>query len=217
MAADRASVAASDIFSMSRYTGPKARINRRFAQDIFPPCKATERKPYCPGQHGPRLKRKSSDYALGLNEKQKLRFLYGLSEKQFRLSFERAKKERGIVGEIFLRSLEMRLDSVLYLMGLARTRRSARQFVTHGHVMVNRVRVNIPSFICSPGQCIEVANRSASKRLLAQNVEDTRYRNPPAWIAFNADLMKGQIDRVPSREEMTQEIDEQLIVEFYSR
>jgi small subunit ribosomal protein S4 len=202
---------------MSRYTGPKARINRRFSHDIFPACKATERKPYCPGQHGPRLRRRSSDYALGLNEKQKLRYLYGLTEKQFRLVFERAKKERGIVGEIFMRSLEMRLDSIVYLLGLARTRRSARQFVTHGHVMVDHVRVDIPSFICRPGHCVEVVNRTASKRLLSQHVEDTRYRNPPAWLSFNADLLKGQIDRIPAREEMTQEINEQLIVEFYSR
>jgi small subunit ribosomal protein S4 len=202
---------------MSRYTGPKARINRRFSQNIFPACKATERKPYCPGQHGPRLRRRNSDYAMGLNEKQKLRYLYGLTEKQFRLIFERAKKERGIVGEIFMRFLEMRLDSIVYLMGFARTRRSARQFVTHGHVMVNRARVNIPSFVCEPGHCIEVMGRTASKRLLSQNVEDTRYRNPPAWISFSADLLKGQVDRVPSREEMMQEVDEQLIVEFYSR
>ncbi|MDR0445265.1 MAG: 30S ribosomal protein S4 [Puniceicoccales bacterium] len=202
---------------MSRYTGPKARVNRRFSQNIFPACKAAERKPYCPGQHGPRLRRRHSDYALGLNEKQKLRYMYGLTEKQFRLSFERAKKERGIVGEIFMRSLEMRLDSVVYLMGLARTRRAARQFVTHGHVMVDRVRVNIPSFICAPGHCIEAVNRPASKRLLSQNVDDTRYRNLPAWMSFNADLLKGQVDRVPSREEMTQEINGQLVVEFYSR
>jgi small subunit ribosomal protein S4 len=163
------------------------------------------------------LRRRNSDYALGLNEKQKLRFLYGLTERQFRLFFERAKKGHGIVGELFMRSLEMRLDSVVYLMGLARTRRSARQFVTHGHVMVDRVRVNVPSFICSSGQCIEVVDRVASKRLLFQNVEDTRYRNPPAWMSFNADSLKGQVDRIPSREEMPQEIKEQLIVEFYSR
>jgi small subunit ribosomal protein S4 len=202
---------------MSRYTGPKARINRRFSQNIFPPCKAEERKAYCPGQHGPRLRRRHSDYALGLNEKQKLRYMYGLTEKQFRLFFERAKKERGIVSEIFMRSLEMRLDSIVYLMGLARTRRAARQFVTHGHIMVNRVRVDIPSFICAPGHCIEAVGRPASKRLLSQNVDDTRYRNPPAWISFNADLLKGQVDRIPSSEEMTQEINGQLVVEFYSR
>ena len=122
---------------MSRYTGATTRINRRFGMAIFPESKAMSRKPYIPGQHGPRLRRRVTDYSTGLNEKQKLRFMYGLSEKQFRLTFERAKNTRGITGEIFMQLLEVRLDNVVYMLGFARTRKAARQFVTHGHIQVN--------------------------------------------------------------------------------
>jgi small subunit ribosomal protein S4 len=131
---------------MSRYTGPTTRINRRFGMSIFPPNKAQDRKPHPPGQHGPRLRRKLSDYSIGLNEKQKLRYLYGLTEKQFRRTFERAKGKRGVTGEVFVQMLEKRLDAVLYSTGFAKTRRQARQFVNHGHVRVNGTKVDIPSF-----------------------------------------------------------------------
>ena len=121
---------------MSRYTGPTTKINRRFGMALFPENKAMQKKPYIPGQHGPHLRRRVTDYSMGLNEKQKLRFMFGLSEKQFRLTFERAKKVRGVTGEIFMQMLETRLDNVIYSLGFARTRKAARQFVTHGHVQV---------------------------------------------------------------------------------
>ena len=126
-----------------RYTGPTTRINRRFKTVLFPATKAYERKPYLPGIHGAHLRRRVSDYAKGLTEKQKLRFMFGLSETQFRLTFERAKRARGVTGEMFLRLLELRLDNVVYRMGLAKTRRSARQMVRHGHVLVFHASIGI--------------------------------------------------------------------------
>jgi small subunit ribosomal protein S4 len=202
---------------MSRYTGPKARINRRFNCEIFPSCKAVERKPYFPGIHGPRLRRKVSEYGICHNEKQKLRFMYGLTEKQFRLTFNLAKSKRGVTSEQFLRMLEMRLDSVVYLLGLARTRRAARQFVCHGHVVVNDQKVNIPSYRCLVGDVVGVYGRDTSKRYATQSVDDCRYRMIPMWITFDSAALKGRIEREPIAEELEQKINTQLIVEFYSR
>ncbi|MBQ6534871.1 MAG: 30S ribosomal protein S4, partial [Opitutales bacterium] len=127
---------------MSRYTGPTTKINRRFSMPIFAETKAMSKKPYIPGQHGPRLRRRVTDYSMGLNEKQKLRYMFGLSEKQFRLTFERAKRQRGVTGEIFMRLLELRLDNIVYQLGFARSRAAARQFVTHGHIQVNGKKVD---------------------------------------------------------------------------
>jgi small subunit ribosomal protein S4 len=158
-----------------------------------------------------------SEYALGLNEKQKARYTYGMSEKQFRLAFNRAKNTKGVTGALFLRSLELRLDSVVYNLGLAKSRSAARQFVTHGHILVNGKKVNIPSYLCSSGDVIEVANRAHSRQLAVSNIEMTRFRNMPVWLEFNSTLMKGIVNRVPERDEIAQSINEQLIVEFYSR
>ena len=202
---------------MSRYTGPKARLNRRFNCEIFPSCKAVERKPYFPGIHGPRLRRKVSEYGTGLNEKQKLRYMYGLTEKQFRLTFDTAKSLPGITSEEFMRLLEMRLDNVVYLLGFARTRRAARQFVCHGHIRVNGKKVDIPSYACSAGDVVEISSKDSSKRFAGQNVEDAKFRFMPAWLTMNPNLLKGTIERVPSAEELNQNINGQLIVEFYSR
>ncbi|MDR0590265.1 MAG: 30S ribosomal protein S4 [Puniceicoccales bacterium] len=202
---------------MSRYTGPKARINRRFNCDIFPPCRAVERKPYFPGIHGPRLRRKVSEYGVGLNEKQKLRFMYGLTEKQFRLTFDLAKSKRGVTSEQFLRLLEMRLDSVVYLMGLARTRRAARQFVCHGHVTVNAKKLDIPSYRCVVGDVVSIRGGDTSKRYALQSVDECRYRAVPVWMTFDATALRGRIEREPIAEELEQKINCQLIVEFYSR
>lgn len=202
---------------MSRYTGPVTRINRRFRQAIFAPNKAYERKGYPPGQHGPRLRRRVTDYSLGLNEKQKLRFMYGLSEKQFRLTFERAKKRRGVTGEVFMQMLEMRLDSIVYLMGLAKSRQAARQFVNHGHIFLNGVKVDIPSYHCQSDDELEVRDRTSSRQLATRNLEETTGRPLPAWLSLDSDALKGSINREPTREEMEPSINEQLIVEYYSR
>ncbi|MDR0392792.1 MAG: 30S ribosomal protein S4 [Puniceicoccales bacterium] len=200
-----------------RYIGPTTRINRRFKMAVFPLNKAYEKKPYLPGMHGARLKRRINDYSLGLNEKQKLRFMFGLSEKQFHLTFLKAKNMRGITGEAFLRLLECRLDNVVYLLGFAKTRRSARQLVGHGHVCVNGRKVNIASFACSPGDTVAMSEKISSRQLATRNLEDTHYRNCPAWLSVQSDAFNGVVNRYPTREEILPEINEQLIVEYYSR
>ncbi len=202
---------------MSRYTGPTTRINRRFGQALFAPTKAFERKPHPPGQHGPRLRRKASEYAIGLNEKQKLRFMYGMTEKQFRLTFEKAKNTRGVTGEIFLRMLETRLDSVVYRLGFAKSRAGARQLVSHGHVRVNGHKTDIASFIVKEGDEIEVRERTSSRQLATRSMEESQGRTVPEWLTLNADALKATINRLPSIEETENSINVQLIVEFYSR
>ena len=202
---------------MSRYTGPTTRINRRFSQAIFAPTKAFERKPHLPGQHGPRLRRKLSDYAIGLNEKQKLRYMYGMTEKQFRLTFERAKSKRGVTGEIFLQMLECRLDNVVYRLGLAKSRAAARQFVGHGHIVVNGKKTDIASFSVKEGDEIEVRERTSSRQLATQSLEGSQARIVPEWLNLNTDSLKATVNRVPSVDETEQSINVQLIVEYYSR
>jgi small subunit ribosomal protein S4 len=202
---------------MARYIGPTTRISRRFAQPIFGATKAFEKRPYPPGQHGPKLRRKVSEYAVGLNEKQKLRYIYGLLERQFRRVFENAKRERGITGERFLQLLETRLDSVVYLLGFSKSRAAARQFVNHGHIRVNGHKVDIASCNVLPGDEIEVKNASGSRQLATRNLEENRSRNVPGWLTINAEAFKATVNRLPTREEMEPGINEQLIVEFYSR
>jgi small subunit ribosomal protein S4 len=202
---------------MSRYTGPTTRINRRFSQAIFAPTKAFERKPHLPGQHGPRLRRKLSDYAIGLNEKQKLRYMYGMTEKQFRLTFGRAKSKRGVTGEIFLQMLECRLDNVVYRLGLAKSRAAARQFVGHGHIVVNGKKTDIASFSVKEGDEIEVRERTSSRQLATQSLEGSQARIVPEWLNLNTDSLKATVNRIPSVDETEQSINVQLIVEYYSR
>ena len=202
---------------MSRYTGATQEINRRFGMALFPAKKAMTRKAYIPGQHGPRLRRRVTDYSLGLCEKQKLRFMYGLSEKQFRLTFERAKRQRGVTGEIFMQLLEVRLDNIIYLLGFASTRKAARQFVIHGHVQVNGKKVDIPSYSCKAGDVIEVRDRTSSRQLAQRALDESQLKAAPAWIERFDEAYKGTISRLPIRDEMDQSINDQLIVEFYSR
>ena len=202
---------------MARYIGPKTRVSRRFGQLFLGSGKALERRNFPPGQHGPKSRRKFSEYAVGLNEKQKLRYVYGLLERQFRRVFEIAKKERGVTGERFLQLLETRLDSVIYLLGMAKTRASARQFVNHGHVRVNGHKVDIASYNVQPGDEIEVKNTPVSRQMATRNLEENRIRNVPGWLSLNPEQFKASVVRLPTREEMDQNINEQLIVEFYSR
>jgi len=145
---------------MSRYTGPTTRINRRFGMALFPANKAFERRTYPPGQHGRNFRRKLKDYGVGLNEKHKLRYSFGLTEKQFRNTFEKAKTKSGVTGEVFLTMLETRLDNVVYRMGLARTRQAARQFVNHGHMLVNGKKVDVPNFHVSAGDVVGVREKN---------------------------------------------------------
>ncbi len=202
---------------MSRYTGPAQRINRRFSQAIFPASKAFERKPHPPGIHGPRLRRKTSEYSAGLNEKQKLRYMYGLQEKQFRLLFDRAKAMRGVTGDQFLQLLETRLDNIVYLLGFVKSRRAARQLVNHGHVRVNGHKVDIASYSCRAGDVVEMCERPSSRQLATRGLEGNQFRSPPAWLSLQADTLRGQVSRLPAKEEMEPGVNVQLIVEFYSR
>lgn len=202
---------------MARYTGPTTRISRRFGVHLLGSAKALERRNYPPGQHGPKSRRKVSEYSVGLGEKQKLRYVYGLLERQFRRTFEIAKRERGVTGERFMQLLETRLDSVVYLLGIAKSRAAARQFVNHGHIRVNGRKLDIASYSVKPGDEIEVKNAPASRQFATRNLEENRIRNVPGWLTLNAETFKATVVRLPKRDEMDQNINEQLIVEFYSR
>lgn len=202
---------------MARYTGPTTRISRRFGVPIFGATKAFEKRNFPPGQHGPKLRRKLSEYAVGLNEKQKLRYTYGLLERQFRRTFEAAKRERGVTGTRFLQLLETRLDSVVYLLGFAKSRAAARQFVNHGHIRVNGRKVDIASYTVKAGDEIEVKNAPGSRQVATRFLEENRARNVPGWLTLNAEAFKAVVNRLPNRDEMEPGINEQIIVEFYSR
>ncbi len=202
---------------MARYTGPTTRISRRFGQPIMGASKSFDKKNYPPGVHGPRLRRKISEYSIGLSEKQKLRYAYGLMEKQFRRLFERAKRERGVTGDRFLQLLETRLDSVIFLLGFARSRQAARQFVNHGHIRVNGHKVDIPSYTVKSGDEIEVKPATSSRQLATRNLEETRARSVPTWLTLQEDALRATVTRLPEREDIEPLVNEQLIVEFYSR
>jgi small subunit ribosomal protein S4 len=202
---------------MSRYTGPTTRINRRFGMAIFPANKSFERRTYPPGQHGPSFRRKVSDYGAGLLEKQKLRMMYGLTEKQFRNLFQKAKRKQGITGDNFLSYLETRLDNVVYRLGFAKTRKSARQFVNHGHLLINGHKVDIPSYQVSVGDDITVREKTSSRQVATRNLDGSQYNNTPPWLEVKADSLQGTVSRMPQSDELEQSINVQLVVEFYSR
>ena len=203
---------------MARYTGPKTKISRRFGIPLFGPAKGLERKNYPPGQHGPKgSRRKQSDYAIALGEKQKLRYQYGLLERQFRRYFEIALHKRGVTGEILLQLLETRLDNVVYRLGLANSRASARQLVSHGHVTVNGKKVNIASYNVRAGDEIGVRTKAASRQMAARNLDMTQITPVPDWLSVNRDEVTGKVMRIPSRDEIQPIVNEQLIVELYSR
>ncbi|HZC35457.1 MAG TPA: 30S ribosomal protein S4 [Chthoniobacterales bacterium] len=203
---------------MARYTGPKSKISRRYGVALFGPSKALERKNYPPGMHGPKgSRRKRSDYSTALAEKQKLRFQYGLMERQFRRYFENALKKRGVTGETLLQMLETRLDNIVYRLGFANSRSAARQMVSHGHVAVNNRKVNVSSFNLRAGDVVTVKDRPASRRLATRNLELTQIQPVPDWLVVDKDQFQGKVVRIPSREEIAPIVNEQLVVELYSR
>ena len=203
---------------MARFTGPKAKVSRRYGVPIFGPSKAMERKNYPPGIHGPKgSRRKQSEYAIALGEKQKLRFMYGLMERQFRRYYEIALSRRGITGETLLQLLETRLDNVVFRLGFANTRRGARQLVGHGHVKVNGRKVDVSSFNVKPGDAITVRENPKSRQLATRNLDLTQISPVPDWLTVNREALSGAVARVPSREEIAPIVNEQLIVELYSR
>jgi small subunit ribosomal protein S4 len=202
---------------MARYTGPRVRISRRFGVPIFGPSKYLERRNYGPGVHGPKSRRKHTDYAIGLMEKQKLRYFYGLMERQFRGVYERALKKRGVTGETMLQILETRLDNVVYHLGFANTRPAARQMVAHGHVKVNGRKVSVASFALKLNDVVELGQANRSRQMAAKNLEGAGNRSVPDWLSLNKDGLRGVVMRIPSRDEIQPIANEQAVVEFYSR
>ena len=202
---------------MARYTGPRVRISRRFGIPIFGPSKYLERRNYGPGVHGPKSRRKHTDYGLGLIEKQKLRYYYGLMEKQFRGVYEKAKNKRGITGETMLQILETRLDNVVFHLGFANSRAAARQMVSHGHITVNGRKVNIPSFALKVNDAIQVKNSNVARQMATKGFEISTSRAVPDWLSLNKEEIKGLVMRIPSRDEIQPIANEQAVVEFYSR
>src|SRR6266850_8307054 len=188
---------------MGRYTGPKTKVSRRYGVPLFGPSKSLERKNYPPGMHGPKgSRRKQSDYGIGLAEKQKLRYQYGLLERQFRRLFEIARKKRGVTGETLLQLLETRLDNVVYLLGFASTRPFARQVVNHGHIRVNGRKTSTPSFNVKPGDIIEVRATAVSQQLVNKSLESAQIRAVPDWINFDRQAVRAQVSRMPTRDDI---------------
>lgn len=199
---------------MARYTGPKAKISRRYKESIFGDTKALKRKPHGPGQHG-KTKKKSSEYAVQLMEKQKAKYIYGVLERQFRKTFETASRKEGMTGVNLLRLLESRLDNTVYRLGVSPTRRGARQLVLHKHITVNGEIVNIPSYTLRPGDVIGV--RQKSKSLQTINDSLSGRANRFSWLQWNPTDMAGTFLNMPERDEIPENIKEQLIVELYSK
>jgi small subunit ribosomal protein S4 len=200
---------------MARYTGSSWKLSRRLGISLSGSGKELEKRPYAPGQHGPGQRKKISEYGLQLQEKQKLRHMYGVNERQFRNLFDKASKMTGKHGENFMILLDARLDNVVYRLGLARTRRQARQLVNHGHIIVDGGRVDIPSYQVKPGQTITLREKSRNLDIVKEAIEVNNF--VPDYLTFDADKLEGTLTRLPERSELPAEINEALIVEFYSR
>jgi small subunit ribosomal protein S4 len=201
---------------MARYTGPKVRISRRFNEPIMGDNKALQKKNYAPGQHGRGKKRKQSEYATQLAEKQKAKYIYGLLERQFAKMFATASRKKGITGEVLLQMLESRLDNTVYRLGIAPTRRAARQLVLHKHILVNGDVVNISSYTLKPGDLVEVRERSKSLEVITNSlsIQGARKYN---WLEWDNSEMTGKLINLPPRADIPENINEQLIVELYSK
>jgi len=201
---------------MARYTGPATKISRKFGEALFGPDKALQKKNYPPGQHGRGRRRKQSEYALQLQAKQKAKYTYGLLEKQFANLFDKAHRKQGITGENLLKFLEGRLDNVVYRLGLAPTRRGARQLVSHKHIVVNGHVVNIPSFAVKPGDQVGVREQSKSLESITNSLS-TRVTKKYPWLEWDGKDMVGKFLTYPERAQIAENIQEQLIVELYSK
>lgn len=200
---------------MARYTGPIWKKSRRLGISLTGTGKELDKRPYAPGQHGPNQRKKISEYGLQQQEKQKLRFMYGLNERQFRTLFNRAGKMKGVHGENFMLLLDSRLDNLVYRLGFARTRRQARQLVNHGHITVDGARVDIPSYLVKPGQVIGLREKSKNLDIVKEALEVNNF--VPDYLTLDENKLEGTFTRYAEREELPAEINESLIVEFYSR
>ena len=196
-------------------TGPVWKQSRRLSFSVLETGEELTKRAYIPGQHGPTKRVKLSPYGQQLAEKQKIRYMYGLNEKQFANTFYKAVKAKGVTGTVFLQLLESRLDNVVYRMGLARTRRGARQLVNHGHILVNGKKVDIPSYTVTPGSTIELKEAMKNNVVVKDALDATL--NTPAFVTFNKDTCKGTYVRLPERSEINPEFNELLVVEFYNR
>lgn len=201
---------------MARYKGPKSRIARKFKDPIYGPDKNLERKNYAPGMHGTsKRRRKISEYGLQLSEKQKAKYTYGILERQFAVTFEKASRKKGITGENLLQMLEARLDNVVFRLGIARTRDGARQLVSHRHINVNGKVLSIPSTILRVGDEVGVREKSKSLEVITESLAYKKNKYP--WLEWDQDMMTGKISSYPLREQIPENIKEQLIVELYSK
>ena len=201
---------------MARYTGPKTKIARRFGEPIFGPDKILAKRNFPPGQHGNNKRRKTSEYGLMLAEKQKAKYTYGVLERQFRNLFDHAARKNGITGVILLQSLESRLDNVVYRLGIAPTRAAARQLVSHKHIVLNGKVVNIPSCAVKPGDVVGVREKSKSLEVIEAALAGFNHSKYP-WIEWDESVKAGKFLHVPAREDIPENIKEQLIVELYSK
>ncbi len=201
---------------MARYTGPKSKIARKFGDPIFGPDKVLSKKNYPPGQHGNSRRRKTSEYGIQLREKQRAKYTYGVLEKQFRLTFEKASRSRGITGEVLLQLLESRLDNIVYRLGIAPTRAAARQLVTHRHITIDGKVVNIPSYSVKAGQIIGVREKSKSLEVIANALAGFNHSKYP-WLEWDNTSLSGKLLHLPERDNIPENIKEQLIVELYSK
>lgn len=202
---------------MARYTGSTSKVARKFGEPIFGPDSALQKRNYAPGQHGPSKRRgKKTEYGLQLQEKQKAKYTYGVLERQFSNLFAEAERRPGITGEILIQLLEQRLDNVVFRMGIAPSRRAARQLVNHGHIMVDGKVVNIPSFSVKQGMVIAVRPKSKSLEVITSSLSTNSVSKYP-WVEFDKNEMQGKFLNVPERSEIPENIKEQLIVELYSK
>lgn len=202
---------------MARYTGPKTKIARKFGEPIFGSDKYFEKRNYPPGMHGAAARRKKvSEYGTQLKEKQKAKYTYGVLEKQFRKTFELARRKEGVTGLILMQLMESRLDNLVYRLGIAPTRNAARQLVSHRHITVNGEILNIPSYLAKVGDVIGVREKSKSLEVITNSVEG-RSASSHAWLEWDAAKMCGKFLNYPTREEIPENINEQLIVELYSK
>jgi len=202
---------------MGHFTGPRSKIARRFGEPVFGPDKVLEKRPYAPGQHGANKRRKKmSEYGVQLREKQKAKAIYGMREKQFRLFFERAKSKAGVTGDAMLAMCETRLDNIIYRLGFSPTRAGARQLVTHRHVTVNGKVCGIPSYIVRPGEVVSVREKDRDMIAVVDSLK--QHKSPVVqWLAWDEATMQGTLISVPERAEIPENVDMQLIVEFFSR
>jgi small subunit ribosomal protein S4 len=201
---------------MARYIGPKSRIARRFGEAIFGEDKVLAKRPYAPGQHGVNRRKKNSEYGTQLAEKQKAKYTYGVLERQFRLLFAKAARTKGTTGEILIQLLECRLDNIVYRLGMAPTRAAARQLVIHRHITVDGAVVNIPSYSVKPGQVVAVREKSKSLEVIAASLQGFNHAKY-AWIEWDEQAKAGKFLHKPEREDIPENIKEQLIVELYSK